>query len=51
LDGSHDLKAIKNKITASYGVADDKVETDLLSFIEEMKTIAAVTDSNRCAES
>ncbi len=42
LDGSHDLDAIKNRITAEYDVADDKAETDLLSFINEMKTIAAV---------
>jgi len=50
LDGFQDLGAIKNRIKAEYDVADDKAETDLLSFIEEMKTIAAVTDVNRCAE-
>jgi len=42
LDGSQDLDAIKNRITAEYDIADDKAETDLLSFINEMKTIAAV---------
>ena len=42
LDGSQDLGAIKNRIAAEYDVADDKAETDLLSFIDEMKTIAAV---------
>ncbi|HSO60295.1 MAG TPA: PqqD family protein [Desulfobacterales bacterium] len=42
LDGSHDLDAIKNRIMAEYDVADDKAETDLVSFINEMKTIAAV---------
>ena len=42
LDGSQDLGAIKNRIAAEYDVADDKAETDLLSFINEMKTIAAV---------
>ena len=42
LDGSQDLAAIKNRIAAEYDVADDKAETDLLSFINEMKTIAAV---------
>jgi hypothetical protein len=51
LDGSHDLEAIKSKIATGYGVADEEVETDLLSFIEEMKTIAAVTESNRRTES
>ena len=42
LDGSQDLDAIKNRIAVEYDVADDKAETDLMSFIEEMKTIAAV---------
>jgi hypothetical protein len=42
LDGSHDLDAIKNRIAAEYDVTDDKAEADLLSFINEMKTIAAV---------
>jgi hypothetical protein len=42
LDGSRDLDAIKNRITAEYDVADDKAETDLVSFINEMRTIAAV---------
>jgi len=42
LDGSQDLGAIKNRIAAEYDVADDKAETDLLAFINEMKTIAAV---------
>jgi hypothetical protein len=42
LDGSQDLGAIKNRIATEYDVADDKAETDLLSFIDEMKTIAAV---------
>jgi hypothetical protein len=42
LDGSRDLGAIKNRIAAEYDVSDDKAETDLLSFINEMKTIAAV---------
>jgi hypothetical protein len=47
LDGSQDLEAIKSRITAEYDVADDEAETDLLSFIEEMKTIAAVTIPSR----
>ena len=47
LDGSQDLDAIKNRIAAEYDVADDKAETDLMSFIEEMKTIAAVTIPSR----
>ena len=47
LDGSEDLDAIKNRITAECDVTDDKAETDLLSFIEEMKTIAAVTIPSR----
>jgi Coenzyme PQQ synthesis protein D (PqqD) len=42
LDGSQDLDAIKNRITAEYDVDDNEAETDLLSFIDEMKTIAAV---------
>jgi hypothetical protein len=42
LDGSQDLGAIKNRIAAEYDVSDDNAETDLLSFINEMKTIAAV---------
>ena len=42
LDGSRDLDAIKNRITAEYDIADDKAERDLLSFIDEMKAIAAV---------
>ena len=47
LDGSQDLDVIKNRIAAEYDVADDTAETDLLSFIEEMKTIAAVTIPSR----
>jgi hypothetical protein len=47
LDGSQDLAAIKNRITAEYGVADDAAEADLLAFIEEMKAIAAVTIPSR----
>jgi hypothetical protein len=47
LDGSQDLDAIKNRIAAEYDVADDKAERDLLAFIEEMKTIAAVTIPRR----
>lgn len=47
LDGSQDLAAIKNRITAEYDITDVKAETDLLSFIEEMKTIAAVTIPSR----
>ena len=42
LDGSHDLDAIKNRIAAEYDVSDNDVQADLLSFIDEMKTIAAV---------
>jgi hypothetical protein len=42
LDGSHDLDAIKNRIAAEYDVSDNDVQADLLSFIHEMKTIAAV---------
>ena len=42
LDGSKDLCAIKNRIAAEYDIADDNAETDLLFFIEEMKTLAAV---------
>jgi hypothetical protein len=42
LDGSQDLDAIKNRITAEYDVCDNDVQADLLSFINEMKTIAAV---------
>jgi hypothetical protein len=42
LDGSQDLDAIKNRIKAEYDVADDKAETDLVSFINEMRTISAV---------
>jgi hypothetical protein len=42
LDGSQDLDAIKNRITAEYDVCDNDVQTDLLSFISEMKAIAAV---------
>jgi hypothetical protein len=42
LDGSHDLDAIKNRITAEYDACDNDVQADLLSFINEMKTIAAV---------
>ena len=47
LGGSQDLAAIKSRITAEYDVAEDEAETDLLSFIEEMKTIAAVTTQSR----
>jgi hypothetical protein len=47
LDGSQDLDAIKKRITAEYDIADVNAETDLLSFIEEMKTIAAVTIPSR----
>jgi hypothetical protein len=47
LDGSQDLDAIKSQIAAEYDVTDNEAETDLLSFIEEMKTIAAVTVPNR----
>ena len=42
LDGSHDLDAIQNRIAAEYDVCDHDVQADLLSFINEMKTIAAV---------
>ena len=42
LDGSHDLDAKKNRIAAEYDVSDDEVQADLLFFINEMKTIAAV---------
>ena len=42
LDGSHDLDAIKNRIAAEYDVCDNDVQADVLSFINEMKTIAAV---------
>jgi len=42
LDGSHDLDAIKKRIAAEYDVSDNDVQADLLSFIDEMKTIAAV---------
>ncbi len=47
LDGSHDLAAIKERIAGEFEVAGSDAETDLLSFIEEMKTIAAVTAVNR----
>jgi len=50
LDGLQDLGAIKNRIVSEYDVPDDKAEADLFSFIEEMKTIAAVTDVNRRTE-
>src|SRR5512139_117159 len=50
LDGFQELGAIKNRILSEYDVPDDKAEADLLSFIEEMKTIAAVTDVNRRTE-
>jgi hypothetical protein len=42
LDGSQDLDAIKTRITAEYDVGDNDIQADLLSFINEMKTIAAV---------
>jgi hypothetical protein len=42
LDGSQDLDAIKTRIMAEYDVGDNDVQADLLSFINEMKTIAAV---------
>jgi len=42
LDGSVDLKTIQNHIVAEYDVCDMDVQTDLLLFINEMKTIAAV---------
>jgi hypothetical protein len=42
LDGSVDLKTIQNRIAAEYDVCDHDVQADLLSFINEMKTIAAV---------
>ena len=42
LDGYQDLGAIKSRIAAEYDVTDNEAETDLLSFIDEMKTIAAV---------
>jgi len=42
LDGSQDLDAIKTRIMAEYDVCDNDVQADLLSFINEMKTIAAV---------
>ena len=47
LDGSQDLDAIKNRITAEYDVCDYDVQADLLSFINEMKTIAAVEAVHR----
>lgn len=42
LDGTLDLGAIRKRIAAEYDVADDRAEMDLLSFIDEMRTIAAV---------
>jgi len=47
LDGSADLKAIQDIIAEQYDVSADEVRTDLLSFINEMKTIAAVEAVSR----
>jgi hypothetical protein len=43
LDGVHDLAAIKERIAGEFEVSAGVAEADLLFFIEEMKTIAAVT--------
>jgi hypothetical protein len=42
LDGSVDLKTIQHQIALEYDVCDHNAQEDLLSFIDEMKTIAAV---------
>jgi hypothetical protein len=42
LDGLADLKTIKDIIVSEYAVSGDDAQADLLSFINEMKTIAAV---------
>jgi hypothetical protein len=47
LDGSADLKAIHDIIAEQYDVSADEVRTDLLSFINEMKTIAALEAVSR----
>lgn len=47
LDGSADLKAIQDIIAEQYDVSADEARTDLLSFINEMKTIAAVEAVSR----
>jgi len=47
LDGSADLKAIQDIIAEQYDVSADEVRTDLLSFINEMKTIAALEAVSR----
>ena len=50
LDGFHDLAAIKTRIAKEFDVAGSDAEADLLSFIEDMKTIAAVTAVNGSAK-
>lgn len=50
LDGFHDLAAIKERITGEFEVSASAAEADLLFFIEEMKTIAAVTAVNLSAK-
>lgn len=47
LDGSADLKTIQDMIAAEYDASGDDIRADLLSFITEMKTIAAVEAVHR----
>jgi len=47
LDGARDLKTVAGLITEEYDVPREQAESDLLAFVQEMKTIAAVFDGGR----
>jgi hypothetical protein len=42
LDGSNDLRAIQRLIVAEYAVAEETARADLVSFLKDMESIAAV---------